>query len=223
MFAPAAEELIFRGVLLGWLTSLIIRSQDTSPVEQLWQRRLAEHDSLDPVASLNDHGFAPEIPADDRPDELDNAYAPPRAEITTRSLKNELLASTEELATNPRIMGKLMVANVLVSILFAGLHYSVWPTPVPIFFLSLALGILYQRTGSLVAPTALHMTFNGISTILMFLTIGMHPDPSKPPQVPIPAPVPKPVDPSIPPPVATIPIGFANRSQESAESFATPY
>ncbi len=76
------------------------------------------------------------------------------------------------------------MANVAVSLLFAALHYTVWPTPVPIFFLSLALGLLYQRTGSLVAPMALHMTFNAVSTILMFLVMGMHPQADTRPATP---------------------------------------
>jgi hypothetical protein len=37
----------------------------------------------------------------------------------------------------------------------------------------MGLGMLYQRTGSLIAPMALHMTFNGVSTLLMLLSLGI--------------------------------------------------
>ena len=46
----------------------------------------------------------------------------------------------------------LWTANVVVSLLFAGLHADQWPAPVPLFLLSLVLGWLYLRTGGLAAP-----------------------------------------------------------------------
>ena len=105
--------------------------------------------------------------------------------------------------TDAHMMLRLGLANVGVSALFAALHAAVWPTPVPIFFLSLVLGLLYQRTGSLLPPVALHMTFNGISTIMMFLAVGGAPKDGptaaeKPIPVPSPqpAPLPKPIDPA---------------------------
>jgi hypothetical protein len=82
----------------------------------------------------------------------------------------------------------LILSNVVVSLIFASLHAPVWPTPIPIFFLSLGLGVLYQRTGSLIPSMALHMTFNGVSTFLMLLTLGnpapKTKDEAKPPVAP---------------------------------------
>ncbi len=63
------------------------------------------------------------------------------------------------------------VANVLASLLFAGLHAPQWPAPIPLFLMSLVLGELYRRTGSLVAPIALHMAFNGLSITVLLLGI----------------------------------------------------
>jgi hypothetical protein len=51
------------------------------------------------------------------------------------------------------------------SLLFACIHTSVWPTPVPLFVLALGLGVLAQRTRSLVGPIVLHGLFNGISCV----------------------------------------------------------
>ena len=69
----------------------------------------------------------------------------------------------------PYEKSRLLLANVLVSFVFAAMHGQVWPTPIPLFVLAMALGAIYQRTGSLVAPIALHMTFNGISTAMLYL------------------------------------------------------
>ena len=144
ILAPAAEELIFRGVLLGWLTRVILEGRRKPST----------------VAELAE--IIPELPREpDLPTSLESSIPQGRA-------------------------GPLFVANVVVSIIFAGLHASVWPTPIPIFFLSLGLGLLYQRTGSLVTSTALHMTFNGVSTLLMLLTLGM-PKPDEPIKRPDPA------------------------------------
>ena len=111
-----------------------------------------------------------------------NPYAPPLASIAT---------SHDPAPPDPRTRTiPLLAANVFVSLVFAALHGAVWPTPVPIFFLSLGLGFLYQRTGGILASTALHMTFNGVSTLLMFLMIGGNPAPKPIPKVaePIPGP-----------------------------------
>lgn len=57
---------------------------------------------------------------------------------------------------------------VLTSAVFAIAHSAQWPAPIPIFVLSLALGTIYQRTGSLIASFVLHALFNGFSTLLLF-------------------------------------------------------
>ena len=190
VLAPAAEELIFRGVLLGWLTRLALPPVPT--------RSLLLDDAgdlIDPSSWDNELEVRPQ-PCLASTDEL---QPDPRQLVEDDSEIANI--PPHELSTIPKsgMTFRLILANLVVSILFAGLHYSVWPTPVPIFFLSLVLGLLYQRTGSLVGPVALHMSFNGISTILMFLTIGLSPaekaDPTTPPPapIPIPAPVPKPI------------------------------
>jgi membrane protease YdiL (CAAX protease family) len=61
------------------------------------------------------------------------------------------------------------LAIVSTSLLFASMHAPQWPAPIAIFVLSLVLGVLYQRTGSLLAAIAMHGTFNGFSTFILLL------------------------------------------------------
>ncbi len=205
VLAPAAEELIFRGVLLGWLTRLVLKPGKDRPLSgQLDPMAdVADQPGSDratTVVDLNSDDGISATPATDWTEDRHNLYAPPQAAMTYGRTSHlpDLIGDDPLLSRG--VMFRLSMANLAVSILFAGLHASVWPTPVPIFFLSLALGLLYQRTGSLVAPIALHMTFNGISTALMFLTLGMNPqlDRDPPPKEPIPSPMPVPIAKPVP-------------------------
>jgi membrane protease YdiL (CAAX protease family) len=57
------------------------------------------------------------------------------------------------------------------SILFAVLHSPVWPTPVPLFVLSLFLGFLAFRTQGLVGPILVHVLFNAVACVLLLQTV----------------------------------------------------
>jgi hypothetical protein len=94
---------------------------------------------------------------------FDNPYLAPAAtdEPTPGAVWRELLGTH----------GGWIMPNVLTSLVFAGLHYDQWPAPIPLFPVSLMLGYLYQRTGSLFASIAMHATFNGINMALLFLAI----------------------------------------------------
>ena len=54
-----------------------------------------------------------------------------------------------------------------LKIIFAVIH-PLWTAPI-IFFLSLALGYVYERTGNLWAVILLHAIFNTVSTTLYLL------------------------------------------------------
>ena len=58
---------------------------------------------------------------------------------------------------------------VLTSLFFAAVHAPQMPAPIALFFLSVALGVLYQRTGSLIPSITLHALFNGLSTIALLI------------------------------------------------------
>jgi membrane protease YdiL (CAAX protease family) len=56
---------------------------------------------------------------------------------------------------------------MLTSFLFAAVHLPQWPAPLAIFLLSLGLGVVYQRTGSLVASVVMHGLFNSLATLVL--------------------------------------------------------
>jgi hypothetical protein len=62
---------------------------------------------------------------------------------------------------------------VLTSLFFGFVHLPQWPAPIALFVLSISLGTVYQRTGSLIASSFMHATFNGLSTIALIGAILM--------------------------------------------------
>jgi membrane protease YdiL (CAAX protease family) len=56
------------------------------------------------------------------------------------------------------------------SLFFAFIHAGAWPTPIPIFALSMVLGVLAYRTGSLVGPITMHALFNATTMLFSYLS-----------------------------------------------------
>jgi len=54
--------------------------------------------------------------------------------------------------------------------LFGSVHISVWPTPVPLFFLGFALGYVTLRTRSIIGPVVIHGLFNAVSFVFLLRT-----------------------------------------------------
>lgn len=180
VMAPLSEELLFRGVLLGWLTRVALgaRSRPKPPTEPDWAAAAGE--APDSSETPVEGSFHDPISVEAVDAYVENPYLPPQASIVAAHPADDRESSG---------IVRMVVANVAVSAVFAALHGAQWPAPVPLFVLSMGLGFLYQRTGSLIGPIALHMTFNGISTLLMFLSVGVAPttNPKAPNPIPGPA------------------------------------
>jgi membrane protease YdiL (CAAX protease family) len=123
VLAPVFEELVFRGILLGWMAKVVEIGSDPLPVA----------------------------------DRVIDATFPARQGV--RGLEGY------DVGSKPHSV----LPNVVSSLLFALLHSSQWPAPIPLFGLALVLGALARRTGSLWASMTLHAAFNGLSTILLVL------------------------------------------------------
>ena len=121
IFAPLAEELIFRSVLQGWLTR--------------WLRRMLGSQSI-PAAT---NGLWLET-------------AEPRG-----------VAESTSFGRGDRRPELLAVG--ITSALFALAHAPQMPAPVALFTLSVVLGELINRTGSLIPSIVVHACFNGFSTL----------------------------------------------------------
>ncbi len=85
------------------------------------------------------------------------------------------LAEPVESSEPPRdaFANKVNWRPILVSsAIFALLHFNGGPDPVPLFFLALVLGYIYQRSHSIVPCIVLHMSLNALSLGLLLLGIG---------------------------------------------------
>jgi membrane protease YdiL (CAAX protease family) len=135
------EELLFRAIVQGWLTRLASPRRSST-------RIVKYHAYVEPELV----GSAA----------LEDARSPGSVDATGIDFKEPQSPSSSEPGSS--------LAIVFTSLFFAALHAPQWPAPIAIFILSMALGTLYQRTGSLLAAMAMHGTFNGYSTMVLLLT-----------------------------------------------------
>ena len=84
--------------------------------------------------------------------------APPVEEVLFRGILLPLLART----IGPRL------ALILTSIAFAGIHADIGSLPSLALF-AVALSLAFARTRSLFVPIAMHMLFNGVNLLLLFV------------------------------------------------------
>lgn len=149
VFAPAAEELIFRGIIQSWLAQLLRRPDVT------------EDFALDADLTSSSMALEPSTPGWGHLEEETDSRADPT--VTPRSPRDDVPP------IGPRPTSA--AAIVITSAVFAAVHLPQWPAPVAIFLLSVGLGTIYQRTGSLLASMLMHALFNGLSTMLLFTAV----------------------------------------------------
>ena len=161
--APVCEEVLFRGIIQSWVVTQLdrLRSEpEPVPVDSLAitaSQALPAADYTNSQTELREPGTDPFPAALERP-------SGPSPHTPSRTVNHQSLSS------------KLGI--IATSVIFAALHWEQWPAPIPIFLLAVVIGIVYQRTGSLIAAICMHAMFNGLS---MLFLMGMLLLPQPPP------------------------------------------
>jgi membrane protease YdiL (CAAX protease family) len=187
--APVSEELIFRGILQGWLRRAsplghyVIAACTLLVAHLPWLGYLQDKDksrpSLEPtyftllcvgfyLLAVN-HVFRRrsegQIPA---------IKEAPATEIVsengTPNQSQEIMPKDIDPikhASPPAGTGFLAILGT--SLLFVAIHTGVWPAWIPLLLLSIGLGWLAFRTQSLIGPIVLHALFNSISCVALLL------------------------------------------------------
>ncbi len=145
LVAPITEEFVFRLLLQGWL-------EDIFSVRLLTARQIL-------------------VGRTGRPGQ-DQAIMPPEETFTIDSPAEIIDAQAIEPhpaeQKNPELMG---VAIFVSSAIFALLHFGQGAAPIPLFFLALGLGYVYQKRRTIVPSLVVHMMLNGQSMLLLILQI----------------------------------------------------
>ncbi|HZW29820.1 MAG TPA: CPBP family intramembrane glutamic endopeptidase [Isosphaeraceae bacterium] len=157
--APLLEELLFRGIFQRWLIKLL------SQLGAKWRAATQPRPARDLVRVL------PVLP----PDELDYRVSPLPEPVDPSQLGSGPAVEPESPTKNIEASAGpgAGIAIVLTSLFFAAVHIPQWPAPIPLFVLSLAIGTVYHRTGSLIAAVCMHAVFNGFSVLgLIIMLVG---------------------------------------------------
>ena len=173
VFAPIAEELLFRGVLQSWLarvagvwpaaaprTAEIVPPHGPPETRDSLLNAPAESPASDGLAPLEQFDFNT---VDDEP----NPYAAPATPLWP---SKPAPPAANDLAAMPKPLRRA-VPIVAAAVLFAIAHATQWPDPVGLFVFAVGVGLVFQRTGSLVGPIVIHSLFNATSTTALILGI----------------------------------------------------
>jgi len=149
LVAPVAEEYFFRVLLQGWMEKAfsIFGRLPSLPVADSVDDRTCE----EPYQLERD----------------ENPYAPPR--VTTELQKDEVAPDAmPEQHGQGRVLAVPIVASAAV---FAAMHASHGPDPIPLFLLAVGLGYLYQRTHRILPCIVVHFLLNACSLGALTLEI----------------------------------------------------
>ncbi len=166
ILAPIGEELLFRGLLLPWLAdppksdridpTLFVQPPQRSHLVYAAAFLRSSSETLEAVAAGNWDRVFP-LP----PGLLFVACLLPFYLLVPFFLRRR---QSESLLSSQPVR-----AVFATSVLFAAVH-AAWPSPIPLFVLSLGLGWLALRTRSIIPCIVVHMLFNGIAVMLMVIS-----------------------------------------------------
>jgi membrane protease YdiL (CAAX protease family) len=141
--APLREEIVFRGILLSWCVGRMkVPGAGVAPVTgaRPWFVMLV---ALAFAVVLGERRAAPVVFA------------------------GLLAVGLCVLWRYTRTGARRARAVYATAALFAVVHSSVWPNPVPLFLLGLGLGWLAVRTNGVLVPVLVHGLFNAVSVVFV--------------------------------------------------------
>lgn len=173
--APLVEEILFRGVLLGWLR----RASLVGHTVVMGLVGLFAYESAAGLAKPRSNEWW------QNPDPLVfgglliAGYGSLLYFMLKRHAKALDQVTMEYVRLDPDIIEpeeadwrkwNAWIAVYGSAALFATTHAGAWPTPIPLFLLGMGLGWLATRTQSLVAPITVHLLFNLVAFIVLMMT-----------------------------------------------------
>jgi membrane protease YdiL (CAAX protease family) len=169
VLAPIREEFLFRGLLLTWIMAKQKPAQTDEPRLPYQLRSPLIFALAIAITSLHHLPEAFKAWTNNNQQDFLN-HLLPTLFIALLYVFDLLLPSSLYLRRKLKIRSPQQVrAIVASSALFAAFHATVWPSPVPLFFLSLGLGVVFVRTRSLITPIVLHGLFNAVSATFVLL------------------------------------------------------
>ena len=136
---PIVEEVLFRGLLMPWLLGPRYRRT----LILLFSFALAAASSAQQIDGRTEWRIGPILFA---------------GILTAIGLLHQALRRK-----HARAEGAMYASATL----FAVVHSTVWPTPIPLFFLGVGLGWLALRTRGVLAPIIVHSLFNAVSVLFV--------------------------------------------------------
>ena len=173
--APIGEEYFFRFMLQGWFERVAEERRLSDSL--LWGARRVTADvnsQQEPSPLSSDTAVAPATEEGDSDLRLPSMPGLPRGEALLDSGNPYSPPTLEpEIARlHSSSQARVPFWPVLVSsALFALVHYSHGPAPIPLFVFALGLGYLYQRTHRLLPCIVLHFSLNACSLLMFLLSL----------------------------------------------------
>lgn len=169
LMAPIVEELLFRGLLLPW--SVTPPDKDTTDHDALIppEQRPLVSIALALLAALMFGGLVAEA-SSAGPFHLSLQAFAPVSFVLLLTPPCMLVSLSPRVQRWSGIQSPHAVRGwFATSLLFAAIHSSVWPSPVPLFVLALGLGWLAIRTRSIIPSIVTHMLFNGVAVVYQLM------------------------------------------------------